>query len=117
MNVSSLALKFLNPHFKHSRDCNSRVLSVTQAQMEATMMPVQDGVLLLSTSSQELVWGKTLLRSPAAVKPLTVEMGRKLCPSKAPGGMGLVSQLYRFSKGWDPEVILGQCCPLTLTFR
>lgn len=69
-------------------------------QMEASVMPVQDGVLLLSTSSQELIWRKTLLRSPAVVKPLTVGMGRKFCPSKAPGGLGLLSQLHRFSKGW-----------------
>lgn len=50
--------------------------------MEASMMPVKDGVLLLSTSSQDLVWGKALLRSPVAVNPLTVGMGRKLYPSR-----------------------------------
>lgn len=51
--------------------------------------------------------GKTLLRSPAAVKPLSVGMGRKLYPSKAPRGLGLVSQPHRFSKGWDPEIVPG----------
>lgn len=81
------------------------------------MLPVQDGVLLPRTSSQELVWGKTLLRSPAAVKLFAVGVGRKVWPIKAPGGLGLVSQPHRFSKGWDPEIVPGQCCPLTLTFR